>query len=262
MLSNFFGNHGFFSDRSYESAPYYQVRESDAAAQIELEVPRYHQEDLNVNCDVDHGQLTVTGKHVDRSDPNFHNLVYATTSLGNFRRTFSFEPTLYDVSKFSTKLVNGIFSITVPKKPQAQPLTVFGGNDKGQLVTTTTPKEFSAVCNSRWPPQIRHEETAQALTYKCDMPPSVRPEHIQLSLTGRALTLSIGYEYTSKSKDRQESQSLYYSTTLGVPQGTTAKDITTAMDNGVLTITLAKHQTVPVLESNKDGSANTSSGKK
>jgi HSP20 family molecular chaperone IbpA len=255
MLTNFFGNRGFFNDSSSDnSAPYFQVRESEKAAMIELEVPRYRAEDLSVDCDADHGTLTVTGRRGASHDTEFSNLVYASSPLGSFRRSFSFAPSFYDVSKFSTKLDAGVFQVIVPKKtppPAPKALTIFGGNTEGQLVTATTPEEFKAIRNTKWPPVIRHDETAQALTYTCEMPPSVKKDHIQLSLSGRALTLSIGYDYSVKSKNCQESQSLSYSTTLAVPEGTNASDITTAMDNGVLTLTLAKHQTVPVVEGKK-----------
>jgi HSP20 family molecular chaperone IbpA len=256
MLTNFFGNRGFFNDWAYDnSAPYFQIRESEKAAMIELEVPRYRAEDLSVDCDADHGIITVTGRRGAAHDTEeFSNLVYASSPLGSFRRSFSFAPKLYDVAKFSTKLDAGVFQVIVPKQtppPAPQPVTVFGGNKEGQLVTTTTPEEFKAIRNTKWPPVIRHEETAEALTYKCEMPPSVTKDHIKLSLVGRALTLSIGYDYSVKSKNREESQSLSYATTLAVPQGTNASDITTAMDNGVLTITLAKHQSVPVIEGKK-----------
>jgi len=98
---------------------------------------------------------------------------------------------------------------------------------------------------------IRHEDTAQALTYKCEMPATVTKDHIKLSLAGRNLTLSIGYDYSVKTKEREESQSLSYATTLGVPEGTTPADISTALENGTLTVTLAKHQGVPVVEAKK-----------
>jgi len=251
MLTNFFGNRGF-NDFYDNSAPYVQVRESDTSALIELEVPRYRSEELSVDCDESRGILTVTGRRTSQHHhADYVNLVYASSPLGNFRRSFLLSPELYDVAKHSTKLEAGIFTVIVPKVPRPTAVQVFGGDSKGQLTKSTTPEEFKAVRATAWPPVIRNEDTAEAMTYKCELPPTVTKDHIGLELNGQHLTLSIGYEYTLSSKDRTESQSLSYSTTLGVPRGTTAADISTGLNNGVLTITLAKHQSVPVIEGKK-----------
>jgi HSP20 family molecular chaperone IbpA len=256
MLTNFFGNRGFYDQwDDYNTAPYAQVRESDKAVLLQLEVPRYRAEDIQVTSDVDQGILTVTGRQPPAQyESEFENLVYATSSLGSFRRSFSFSPRHYDIANFSTKIENGVLSIIVPKQPKApepQAVTVFGGDEKGQLVTATTPELFKQIRGTKWPPTIRHEETAQALTYKCEMPPSITKDHVSIALRGQSLTLSIGYEYSLKTKNGEESQSLSYSTALAVPAGTVASDVSTSLDNGTLTITLAKHQSVPVVEQKK-----------
>jgi len=246
---------GIFDLGDHNAAPYAQVRESDKAVMIEVEVPRYHPEELKVECDPEYGILTISGtRHAQHHDAEYTNLVFASTTLGDFRRSFSLSPYYYDIAKFSTRLKHGVFTVIVPKlvtPPPPNSLHVYQGPYAGHMVTWSTPEEFKAVSSAKWPPVIRHESTAEMLTYKCELPPTITKDHIKLSLIGRDLTLNIGYEYSVKSKQRDEHQSLSYTATLGVPEGTKLSDISTALEYGVLTITLAKHQGVPVIDARK-----------
>jgi len=251
MLTSFFRPSGLF-DWMENTAPYAQVRESEKATMLEMEVPRYHMDEIRIDADVKNGILTVSGHRPrERYNVDEEQLMWSTAPLGDFRRSFSFSPNWYDLSKYETNLDAGVLMITVPKReapPAHQPLRIFGGGKEGQLVTTTTPEEFRAVRRARWPPMIHRDETASELTYRCELPPTVSKDHIKLDLNGRALSLSIMYQYTVQTEYREEAQSLSYSTTLTVPQGTKPADISTSYENGIMTISLSKHQSVPVIE--------------
>jgi HSP20 family molecular chaperone IbpA len=237
---DFFGENP--SRWDHGAGPGVQVRDSEKCVAVEFEVPRFRSDDLKIDADTEAGEIVVSGRREAQEDGD--SFVYGTATPDSFRRVFTFSTRDCDVSKFTTKLDSGVLTITVPKFPPAQEaksVQLFGGDKDGKLVTTSTPDQLKAIRNATWPPNIQTEDTPEALTYKIQMPASVSQDHITLSRQGRNLSLSIGYDYTVKAPGREESQSLQYSTSLGLPRGTVNDDISTKYENGSLTVTVTKH---------------------
>jgi HSP20 family molecular chaperone IbpA len=253
MFNPFFGFGGLL-DRFDSVGPHCHVRETPTSAILEVEVPRYTPEEIKVASDPTYGTVNISAQRANQNEDD-DMLLFSASPLTRFSRTFTFSPYYYDVSKFTTSLAYGVLTVTVPKlerraieanqqQQQQQPeaVTVFGGNNKGELVAKTSPEEFEALTRARWPPVVKREENATALTYKCELPPTVTKDHITLQLHGRHLDLSVNYDRHTKSKHSEESHSVTYSTTFTVPQGTQPNDIHTTYENGLLVVTLDKPQ--------------------
>jgi HSP20 family molecular chaperone IbpA len=254
MLSPFFGFRGLF-DTFDNTAPYGQARETTKGVILELEVPRYEAKDLSVDVDTTTGRVTVIGRASSAQQTNkgttedeeFGQLIYASSPLVNFQRTYYVNPQLYDLSKLTTDLRNGVFYIRVPKLPPTAPsqspkaVTIFGSGQSRELVPKTTPQEFAALQNTRWPPALKREEKDNVVVYRCNLPPTVSADHIDLTLRGSSLVLTVNYATEKKDKNYEESQSMSYSTSFLLPDGTKPEDIHTEYKNGELVIQAEKH---------------------
>jgi HSP20 family molecular chaperone IbpA len=122
--SPFWGFRGLFDDRPLsmmDNGPRYEIRESQQALRIELEVPRYHSEDITVQADAESGLITVTGERRGSGERNddaaqrFDNLLVASSPLTSFRRSFHVATSLYDMAQVQHSVADGVLTITVPK---------------------------------------------------------------------------------------------------------------------------------------------------
>jgi len=112
--STFFAPGGEFSPR-------FDVKETKAAYVIKADLPGLNEEDLNVS--VTGHQLTISGRreqeHRDEGDQYFA----VERSAGSFARTFSL-PDVVDPDAVKADLKNGVLSLEIPKRPEAQPRKV------------------------------------------------------------------------------------------------------------------------------------------
>jgi len=262
MLGPFLGFRGMYDDfADNTSGPVAEVRESQNAVMIELELPRYKENELQVEADNDRGTITVIGtkkQQQSQRQSEFEHLLFASTPLGNFRRTFRVSPQLYNMGGLSWSLADGVLSIVVPKLPRqapAQPLTILG-SESGALTTNASRQEMQQLHQARNVLTVKKKEDANHLTYECDVAPFVTRDHINIQLVGRMLNIAVQYMRHVTSGDAlnaqqqtggqprrwsESSESATYSTSLAVPQGTSASDIKTSFEAGKLTITLDKH---------------------
>jgi HSP20 family molecular chaperone IbpA len=247
MLAPFFGFRGLL-DTFDSTAPFVEVRETDKAAILEVEVPRYTADELSVDVDAASGRLTLIGRRGGKpeEDDGFGTLLFVSSPLASFQKTFHFSPKHYDLSQLKSDLKNGVFRVSVPKFPPPAviaPVTIFGGKASSDaVVAKTTPQELETLRAAKWPPSIRVKETDTAVAYECKLPPTVTQDHLELTLRGQDLVLSINYAREEKTATREEHQSMTYSTSMRVPKGTTPKDIHTELGkDGMLTIQLEKH---------------------
>lgn len=246
MLGPYFGFRGLYDDFGASYGPQVQAHESATGLCVELDVPRYRMADLTLDTDLDRGVLTVTGSRNATAAPSAGGASYdvalvVSSPLGGFRRSFHLSPSIYDLTKITTSLDAGVLSILVPKvppKPAEQPLTIFGSD---AAVAKTTAEELQAVRRAKDIMSVKKEETAAALTYRCELSPVVTKDHIELTLTGRTLQISVRYVRTVKTDRSESHESATYATNVAVPAGTTAADVHTTYEPGLLVVTLDKH---------------------
>jgi len=221
---------------------------------LEFDVPRYKLADIQVTAK--NGTLTVKGKNSAPSAEDEHFL-YGEVPSRSFNKSFSV-PTIYDTTKLKTTLEHGVLSVTIPKVPKAaaEPPASGAATTESSTTVPDIAKSYDEVASMVWPPRVKVDDTAANLTYTVQLPQSVHRDNIHLKLHGRTLNVNVAHNKNVTKKDDKgnvvfsENQSLSFSTPLSVPAGTEANEVSTNLDKGLLTITVAKRdgntQTVKV----------------
>ena len=256
------------------------VSETNEAVFLEMEVPRFRSEDIKVS-NLSHGRISIEGRLPSRAQETRGRTLFADSPLHSFNRTFSFPTSAFDTEKLSFVVEHGVLTVCVPRVTKPEPkepetLSIQSGapaatpqlaaapndahNNNSQVATTptteqqqqqgvvTAPAEWQAIRKLRWPPQIQVEDTADHLSYACEVPPAVSKEHLSLKLDGDRIVLGVTCAHSMERKNNQgavtyhESSSVGYSTGLAVPPGTSSKDISSSYENGRLIIKVAKHK--------------------
>ncbi len=90
------------------------IYEKDGNYFIEMDIPGFNKEDIDVSCDK--GYLTVTAKHEESSDDEGKNYIRKERSYGSVSRQFY----IGDVSEEQIKaeFSNGILKVVVPKQEE------------------------------------------------------------------------------------------------------------------------------------------------
>jgi len=241
------GSSGFDANQFDPASPLTvgsNVRESAKAVCIEIDVPRYKPEDISYTVEAQKGMITIIGKrpeplHADEDE----RLLFSSTPMSGFRRSYHVSPKHFDLSKITTRLEYGVFTLICPRIVTAttEPVTVFGEHTKDdRFVPNATSMEVSDLRHSHWPPSIRVSESSTGLTYRCQLPPSVQRDHIEMQLVGNVLKLSIHYVRRVQTDHHDYSETATYSTSWNVPDGTLASDVHTTYTYGLLTVYIDK----------------------
>lgn len=96
------------------------VSETDKEVVIEADIPGFDPKSINV--DVNNNVLTISGKHEEKSDTKdkkWHRRE-RSYSYAEFTRQILL-PEYADGSKAECKSKNGMLTVTIPKKPEAEP---------------------------------------------------------------------------------------------------------------------------------------------
>lgn len=108
------------------------IWEDDQHVYLEADLPGFPRESIDIRFR--EGRLCISGERpVSKDDGNYwHN----ERMFGAFSRTVSLPETI-DPSSIEAELVDGVLSITVTKKPEAQPLKipVKGHNGQAKRIT-------------------------------------------------------------------------------------------------------------------------------
>jgi len=246
---------------------------------LEFDVPRYRVEDITVEHR-GNNVLVVAGNRPDERphhDGRFNQFLYGEAQSARFQRAFSV-PFGFDGSKATHALNYGVLSIVIPRAAAPSrplPIPIAGGKPTGEVAApatsepvkdkqglivtaTSTPAEFNAVANMKWPPQIKVDDTNDVITYTSTMPPTVTADHIELNFVRDGVRVGVHHQRQLVKKDDKgnvvfnEEQSVQYSTVLRVPEGTTPQDISTSYSEGTLVVKVTKHanpaQAVPIAD--------------
>lgn len=106
----------FRADASF--APTFEVKENKDSFIFKADLPGIAEKDLQVQ--LSDNRLSVSGKR--ESEKTEQNETYYTSerSYGSFTRSFTL-PEGVDADKAQAELKNGVLSIAIPKRPEAQP---------------------------------------------------------------------------------------------------------------------------------------------
>lgn len=96
------------------------IRETDAAYELELVAPGLKREDFRLSCDRD--TLTISFEHKeDQTSGGQAKWIHREHRASSFSRTFTIDNTV-DVDKAAARYENGILLLTLPKKEDARRL--------------------------------------------------------------------------------------------------------------------------------------------
>ena len=108
-------------DRLNEIDAPFEVKETKEGYLFKADVPGIKDNDLTIN--LSGNRLTVSGKREEEKKQETETYFSFERSYGSFTRSFTL-PEGIDGDKVHANLKDGVLSILVPKKPEAQPKKV------------------------------------------------------------------------------------------------------------------------------------------
>jgi HSP20 family protein len=108
-------------DRLNEIDTPFEVKETKEGYLFKADVPGIKESDLTIN--LSGNRLTVSGKRDEEKKHETETYFSYERSYGSFARSFTL-PEGIDGDKVNANLKDGVLSILVPKKPEAQPKKV------------------------------------------------------------------------------------------------------------------------------------------
>lgn len=113
ILDEFFNDSLNFRRDSF--MPSVDISETDKEFEISVELPGMKKDDINV--DLQHGRLTISGERKFENEENGKNFHRVESSFGSFSRSFQL-PDSIDENSVVAKYEDGILNITIAKSEE------------------------------------------------------------------------------------------------------------------------------------------------
>jgi len=109
----------FFGGRQVSSfAPTFEVKETTDKFVIKADLPGVEEKSLDIN--VHHGVLSVAGHRDAEERKDGETYALYERQFGSFTSSFQL-PEIADGERIAAQLVNGVLTLSVPKKAEAKP---------------------------------------------------------------------------------------------------------------------------------------------
>jgi len=109
----------FFGGRQVSAfAPTFEVKETNDQFVIKADLPGVDEKSLDIN--VHHGVLSVAGHRDAEERKDGETYALYERQFGSFTRSFQL-PEIADGERIDAQLVNGVLTLSVPKKAEAKP---------------------------------------------------------------------------------------------------------------------------------------------
>jgi HSP20 family protein len=105
-------------------SPRFDVKETKSAFVIKADLPGVNDDDVNVS--VTGRQLTISGHREHEQREEGEQFFAIERSAGSFARSFSL-PDVVDPDAVKADLKNGVLTLEIPKRPEAQPRKITVG---------------------------------------------------------------------------------------------------------------------------------------
>jgi len=102
---------------SWPAPPAVDITESDKAYEVTAELPGMKEKDIEVK--VVHGNLIIKGEKLEEKEEKEKDYYVRDRHFGSFERRFRL-PEGVDAEKIEASFKNGVLTVTLPKKPEAQ----------------------------------------------------------------------------------------------------------------------------------------------
>jgi HSP20 family molecular chaperone IbpA len=192
---------------------------------IEVEVPRFKPDELNVDVNPKTGVIRISGNR-GKGKPSFQHRLLVS-------------PKVYDVENHTSALQDGVFTVSIPRrkviaaKPQEKPDAenpATGEVQKAPQAEVATPSE-------EWPPRLLRKTEGTTTTYSCRLPAQVKPEDVQISvLEHGALRLRLTLSNEEKTAQSSYRRDAVWETQFPLPKDVTAKGVKAELKDGQLMI--------------------------
>jgi HSP20 family protein len=110
--------------------PAFEVRENQSAILVRADLPGVKAEDLEVT--LTGNRLQISGRREAEQASESDTVYTLERSYGTFARAFTL-PESVDANQISTDLKDGVLTVVLPKKPEAQPKRIAIGSSAGKL---------------------------------------------------------------------------------------------------------------------------------
>ena len=122
VFDNFFNDRDLFSNVLKQSTKGYPVadiyRDDDGSTVLEFALAGFKKKELSVDIQPGKRTITITGQ-VDEKNPQRQRI-----ARRNFTRTFVNYDDNLDLEEAEAQFENGLLTVRVPQRPEAQPLTI------------------------------------------------------------------------------------------------------------------------------------------
>jgi HSP20 family protein len=115
--------------RQQNFVPQFDVRETPDAYVFQADVPGIQEKDLDIS--LTGNRLTISGKRDVENRQQNENYHLYERSYGTFTRSFTL-PDTADMNRANADMKDGVLTITLPKKAEAQPRKLSVGQNQGQ----------------------------------------------------------------------------------------------------------------------------------
>ena len=122
VFDNFFNDRDMFSDVLRQSTKGYPVadiyRDDDGSTILEFALAGFKRKELSIDIRSGKRTITITGQ-VDEKNEKRHRI-----ARRNFTRTYVNYDDNLDLAEAEAKFENGLLTVKVPQRPEAQPLSI------------------------------------------------------------------------------------------------------------------------------------------
>ncbi len=117
IFENFFNDALFPSFYSQSGLMRVNIRETDAAYELEAELPGVAKDQISIDLDAD--RLTISVNQDEKSEEKNERFIRRERRCCSMTRSFSVDNV--DTEKITAKMEHGILYLTLPKKEQVKP---------------------------------------------------------------------------------------------------------------------------------------------
>jgi HSP20 family molecular chaperone IbpA len=243
MFEPFFGH---FPSLTTTAGPHAEARLTEEGVELEMEIPRYRPEDVKVEADATTGRITISGQHPRARSST--TTADSATSMSSFRRSYKVPTDLFDVSKMQSVVEHGCLTVRIPRRPPEarSPPRALRSRDEVEVKNDPKANKANAVAltssSLRWPPELQIAEKPAPgvrMSIVCNLPPEASNDNVHVQfLDHDRIRVDVTYRERKESANSFVEHNASFSRIMQLPPGTKKSDVSAAIENGQLTVSV------------------------